>query len=91
MPEEAYQQVSDQVRSSILKAIDASLAAERPNLERLGGVANAVARLADATDLYGKNTPGDGYAKNTALTERPELAVDPAEIVMRATRSAGEK
>ena len=45
-----------ELRSSILDAI-------RENVKQLDRVA---ARLDDAaTDLYSKNTPGDGYAKNT--------------------------
>jgi len=58
--EEPASQKQVDLRSSILEAI-------RTNIEHLDSIASNLAR--DATDLYGKNTAGDGYAKNTAVAE----------------------
>ncbi len=60
-------QVERVVQSAILDAIKTRVA----NL-------NVSSALADATDLYAKNTPGDGYAKNQALTNVGDIKTLPA-------------
>jgi hypothetical protein len=66
MPEKDVE-VERVVQSAILDAIKTRIA----NL-------NVVSALADATDLYGKNTPGDAYAKNQALTNIGDIKTLPA-------------
>lgn len=66
----------DELRSSILDAI-------RTSIGELGSVASRLED--DATDLYSKNTPGDGYSKNTQIV-LPERSFDPAVLYERGKR-----
>lgn len=70
--------LSLEVKSSILEAIQDNIKREKElSASRLGGIAEVVQSLADV-DLYGKNTPGDGYAKNTTELDRGDLISQPA-------------
>lgn len=78
------------VKSSILEAIQATIEREKElSASRLGGIADVVQSLADI-DLYGKNTPGDGYAKNTTQLERGDLVSQPAISAADVQRLARE-
>ena len=68
------EEIAQQLKSSIIGSIRDSL----------GQLDEGAASLKKAdTDLYSKNTPGDGYAKNTQRTKLAERVIDPVDAVVR--------
>jgi hypothetical protein len=63
MADDEFQEMSEQVATSILKAIHEGVSAERPSLDKLGDLSTAVARLRGYSN-YAKNVPIDSYSKS---------------------------
>lgn len=71
------------IRSTVLEAIKANIEQMQALAARVGGEGLAQA----ATDLYGKNTPGDSYSKNTQRTFDQNAIVLPAETISELLRN----
>jgi hypothetical protein len=73
------EEIAKELKSSIIGSI-------RDSLTQLDDSVSSSLKKAD-TDLYSKNTPGDGYAKNTQRTKLMDQVIDPVDAVIR--REAG--
>ena len=83
-------ELSANVKTSILEAIQATIAREKElTPSRLGGIADVV-RALDDIDLYGKNSPGDGYAKNTTKPSLGDIVTQPALTAVELERLTKE-
>jgi hypothetical protein len=75
--------VTPAVKSAILDSIRASMG----QLDKLANIVQGGAAVAADRDLYSKNTPGDGYSKNTSAFEDLAAVIQPIDAAVQQLRT----